>query len=249
MEFKDLFSSRAALYSQYRPSYPPELFDWLAGLVRDHQLAWDCATGNGQAALGLADKFARVVATDASRDQIAHAQPHPKVEYRVGRADASGLNSSSANLVTVAQAMHWLDLETFYDEVRRVLAPGGAIAVWGYGDPILDTPELDRIVHEYNRGTIENYWMPERELLLAGYSTIPFPFREIEAPTLTLNCEWTLAELAGYLRTWSATAAYAAQRGIDPVVQVERALAATWGGPERRRLIRWPLYVRAGYNK
>lgn len=245
MEFKDHFSGRAALYSQFRPTYPRELFDWIREIARKHETVWDCATGSGQAAVGLADVFQGVIATDASKKQIAMAEPHPCIEYRVATASDSGLADSSVDAVTVAQAIHWFDHDSFYREVRRVLKPDGVIVVWGYGDPVIDDPRLDRIVYDYNRGTIEKYWRPERDLILAGLRTIPFPFREIETPTLTMEQSWTLPELAGYMRTWSATAAYAETYNVDPVAPVESELAQHWGGGAHR--VRWPLHVRAGY--
>jgi SAM-dependent methyltransferase len=246
MQFQDHFSGRAALYSQFRPTYPRELFDWIATVSTRHEIVWDCATGSGQAAVGLSRIFDCVIATDASEKQIAMAEPHPSIEYRVATANASGLADGSVDAVTVAQAIHWLDHELFYSEARRVLRPGGLIVVWGYADPVIDDPRLDRIVHEYNRGTIESYWKPERDLILAGLRTIPFPFREIASPFFTMERAWTLRELAGYMRTWSATAAYAEALGADPVASVETELAEHWG--DGTHLVRWPLYIRAGYE-
>ena len=246
MEFQDHFSSRAEIYSRFRPTYPDALFDWLSSLVGRHEAVWDCATGSGQAAVGLARHFDRVIATDASDKQIAMASPHPSIEYRIATASDSGLSPQSVDMVTVAQAIHWFDRDKFYAEARRVMRPEAAIVVWGYGDPVIDDPALDAIVHAYNRGTIESYWRPERNLILEGLRTILFPFREISAPSFVLERSWTLFELAGYLRTWSATAAYAAAIGSDPVDPVELELRQLWG--DERRIVRWPLYVRAGYR-
>lgn len=247
MTFKDLFSERAKIYSQFRPDYPPALFQWLRGLVERHDIVWDCATGSGQAAKALSEIFERVVATDASAEQISQAVPKVNVEYRVATASESGLPDRSVNMVTVAQALHWFDLDMFYAEVRRVLSPDGALVIWGYGDPLMETQPLEQIVDAYNRGTIEDYWMPERLILLERYAKVAFPFREIETPTLNLERHWTLPELVGYLRTWSATANYIKKTGTDPIPMVESALAEHWGEKENRRLVRWPLYIRAGY--
>ena len=245
MDFKDHFSDRAQLYSQFRPTYPDALFEWISGLVARHELAWDCATGNGQAAVGLAGHFERVIATDASEKQISMASPHASVDYRIANASASGLETESVDVVTVAQAIHWLDHAQFYNEARRVMRRDAAIVVWGYGDPVIDDPKIDAVVHAYNRGTIEQYWKPERDLILAGLRTIPFPFREVQAPEFVMEREWTLAELSGYMRTWSATAAYITAHGVDPVAAVEESLSRSWG--EGTHSIQWPLYVRAGY--
>ena len=165
----------------------------------------------------------------------------------MARAESSGLPDTSVDLVTVAQALHWLDTELFFNEAKRVLAPGGAIAVWGYGDPVLDTPELQQILHQFNRGTIESYWLPERQLVLDGYSTIPFPFDEIAVPRFTLSRELTLPALIGYVRTWSATARYIAENGTAALDHLEIDLARHWGDPETARVVEAPLSLRAGY--
>jgi SAM-dependent methyltransferase len=212
-------------------------------------VALDCATGNGQAARGLAAWFDRVIATDASAEQISRAPPHEKIDYRVTSAESSGLPQHSVDLVTVAQGLHWLNSAAFFAEAERVLAPAGAIAVWGYGDPVLDTPELEAILHHFNRVTIEDYWLPERQLLLDGYRTIEFPFQEIETPHFMLTRDLTLAELMGYVRSWSATARFVAENGTAEVENVEGELARFWGEPDRRRRVEAPLHVRAGYSE
>ena len=246
MSFKDHFSQRASAYAAYRPLYPDALFEFLARLTRERKLALDGGTGNGQAAIGLAARFDKVVATDASAEQIEYATLNPKIEYRVAQSDASGLPTRSVNLVTAAQALHWFEPEKFFAEVKRVLVSDGAVAVWGYGDPVLDTTPLQETLHSFNRGMLESYWAPERQLLLEGYRGIPFPFAEVAAPSIELKMNWTLPELAGYLRTWSATARYVSEHETDPVTKVERTLAVHWGDPRVPRTIRWPLYIRAG---
>ena len=246
MTFKDHFSSRAALYATYRPLYPAGLFDFLGSLTSRHGLALDCGTGNGQAAVGLAALFDCVVATDPSAKQISSAVVHERIEYRVTAAESSGLPERSVDLVTAAQALHWFNAAAFFEEAKRVLVDDGAIAVWGYGDPILDSSSLQDTLHSFNRGLLEGYWFPERKLLLDGYRDVPFPFDELAVPSLRLETRWTLSELAGYLRTWSSTARYASEHGIDPVVEVEQAFAANWGNPRVERVITWPLHIRAG---
>jgi SAM-dependent methyltransferase len=244
--FKDHFSGHAATYAAYRPSYPPRLFAWVASVVAQRRQAWDAGTGSGQAAIGLADHFERVIATDASAAQLTHAAAHPRVEYRVAAAEASGLPAQAVDLVTVAQALHWFDIPAFFTEVRRVLAPGGVLAVWCYGDPTLDHPELDDILRRYNRGTVEEYWPPERNLVLDEYRAVRFPFDEMVSPPFSLEAAWSLPELVGYLRSWSATNRYAKAHGVDPVLAVEGAMRSTWGAPETRHTIRWPVTLRVG---
>jgi len=102
MTFKDHFSKQAADYAIFRPGYPQELFVYLGSVAPSRRLAWDCATGNGQAAVGLAAVFDRVMATDASEKQIANAQQHERVEYGVAPAENSGIQSETIDLVMVA---------------------------------------------------------------------------------------------------------------------------------------------------
>ena len=245
--FKDLFSSQAATYSEIRPDYPLALYDFVCGLVEPRRTAWDCATGSGQAATALTQYFDHVIATDASAEQIKHARPHPKVEYRVATAEQSGLASASVQLVTVAQALHWFDRDRFYDEARRVLVPNGVIAVWSYGDPIiLEAPTLDAALQQFNKGTLGAYWPTDRGLVGSHYRELPFPFEEISAPALVIERQWTLTELAQYARTWSSRTRYVAQHSVDPVSAFEASLEELWGGPAARHLVRWPLTVRVG---
>lgn len=246
MKFKDHFSKRAAQYAEFRPHYPKSLFNYLATLCAHHEIALDCGSGNGQAAVELAQYFARVVATDPSKPQIEKAIRRRNVEYRIARAEESGLPAQSVDLVTAAQALHWFDAPAFFAEAARVLRGDGAIAVWGYGDPLLDTARLQELLHELNRGTLEPYWFAERQILLDGYSTIEFPFFELESPRFELRVNWTFEQLLGYLRTWSSTARYIEKHGVDPVAVLEPTLAAEWGDRARTRLVRWPIYLRAG---
>lgn len=246
--FPDHFSHVAARYADFRPRYPGALFEHLATLVRPDAAVWDCAAGNGQAARGLAENFARVVATDASAGQIASATPHPRIEYRVALAEQSGLSDASVQLVTVAQALHWFDLDRFYAEVKRVLSPGGVLAVWCYGINELDGEEVNAIVHEFYAGTVGPYWPPSRLIVEAGYRTLPFPFPELEAPTLRMEAKWTLEQTLGYFSTWSATSRYIAANGTNPIEPLAKQLAAVWGDARVPRRVTWPLAMRVGRN-
>jgi ubiquinone/menaquinone biosynthesis C-methylase UbiE len=203
--FHDHFSAVANRYADFRPHYPAELFDYLATIADRDSLVWDCACGNGQATLDLASRFERVVGTDASKEQIASAKPHPRIEYRVATAEQSGLADQSVGLVTVAQALHWFDLEHFYAEARRVLRPGGVLAAWAYGVNEVEGEAVNELVQGFYDNTVGPYWPPERKLVKEGYRTIAFPFEEITPPTFRMETRWTLDELLGYFSTWSAT--------------------------------------------
>lgn len=243
--FKDHFSRQAADYARYRPGYPDRLFAYLAQTAPGTGLAWDVGTGSGQAAVGLARHFRTVVASDPSAGQLQNAQAHPGVEYRVEPAEHSSLGDHSADLVTVGQALHWFDLDSFYREVRRVAAPAGLLAVWTYG--LMDcTPEVDRCVRRFYSETVGPYWPPERALVESGYRDIPFPFAPVPAPPFAMEAQWDLGELMGYLGTWSATRRYIEERGSDPRQPIADELSAAWGSPRMKRRIQWPLSLKLG---
>jgi SAM-dependent methyltransferase len=243
MAFKDLFSAQASQYAQFRPHYPPELFTWVASLPPQRTLAVDVGTGNGQAAVELAASFARVIGVDPSAQQIENATARPNVEYRVGTAEATGVEPASADLVTVAQAFHWFDHPAFFREVQRIARPGGRLAVWCYGLTSI-TPEVDAVVQHYYEGMLGPFWEPERRLVETGYRTIQVPFEEIPAPSLMLEVRWRLEQLVGYLGTWSPRKRYREAHGHDALETIFPKLERVWGGAGERP-IRWPLSIRA----
>lgn len=244
--FHDHFSGVANRYADFRPQYPGALLDYLATLVPRGSTVWDCACGNGQASRGLAERFDRVIATDASEEQIASAAPHPRIEYRVAPAEQSGLPDHSVALVTVAQAVHWFAFDRFYAEVKRVLAPNGVVAVWAYGVIIVEDEKVNRLAYEFYSETVGPYWPPERVLVEEGYRTIPFPFAEIAPPAFRMETSWTLEQLLGYFSTWSATNRYIKATGRNPLEPLAAELKRVWGDLNSPRKIVWPLSVRVG---
>lgn len=243
MNFKDYFSQQSADYAKYRPHYPEALFAYLASISPARKLAWDCGTGNGQAALGLAPLFDLVIATDPSEKQIRQAMPHEKIQYAVAPAEHTAIAPQSVDLITVAQALHWFDHERFYAEVRRVAQPQAMMAVWMY-DLLLVAPKVDAVINEYYQVVVGPYWPPERKHVEAEYRTIPFPFTEIKPPAISLKAEWNLAELLGYMNTWSVTQRYLTQNRLHPLEKIADRLAAAWGDPEGKKRIEWPLLLR-----
>ncbi len=243
--FKDHFSGHAAQYAEARPIYPPSLAQVLAERAGGHGLALDCGCGSGQLSLLLAEHFGRVVATDASAEQIANAFPHPRVTYRVAAAEHSGLPDGSADLVVAAQAAHWFDLPAFWREVTRVAQPGGLVALVGYG-LLKIADDLDPAIDELYQSTLEAYWPPERRIVESGYRFIDFPFAELPAPAVEMTTQWSLPQLIRYLSTWSAIKAMEKATGGSPLPALAERLAVPWGSPDKKRLVRWPLALRLG---
>jgi SAM-dependent methyltransferase len=238
-KFPDHFSGHASEYAAYRPQYPEALYRFLTDNCQQHELAWDCATGNGQAALSLASYFEHVIATDASAEQIIAAIAHPKIKYSVAPAATSGIAAASVDLVTVAQALHWFDVEAFFAEATRIVKPGGLLAAWSYEKSSVDAgidPILDAIFDE-----VEDYWPLERDIVMNRYRDIVFPWPEIEVPPISMIEDWTVEQMLGYCRTWSASKRYQDDRGIDPVAAHESELRHAWGAV--RRAVSWPLTI------
>jgi ubiquinone/menaquinone biosynthesis C-methylase UbiE len=242
--FKDHFSSVAPHYANFRPHYPAALFDYLAALVPANALVWDCAAGSGQATVDLAVRFQKVVATDASAEQIGSAPRRDNLEYRVALAEQSGLADGSVGLVTVAQALHWFKHGEFFAEVNRVLKPGGYLAVWVYATNRLQGDDVDALVQDYYSNVVGPYWPPERRMTEDGYKTITLPFPETPTPPFRMQVRWTLDQLLGYFSTWSATNRYIGATGQNPLEPLRHALSKVWGKSDSRRQVIWPLTFR-----
>lgn len=239
--FKDHFSGHAQQYANARPGYPAELFEYLAGLVPDRTLACDLATGNGQAAVALAAFFDRVYASDASRGQIQQAIPHPRVQYHCQPAESCGLDDSTADLISVAQAAHWLDHGQFYPEVRRVLKRRGILALWCYGISTVNA-QVDACFQRLYESILGPYWPPERRHVESGYAQLEFPFATLSTPHFELRVNWSCDEYLAYLRSWSASQRYLQEHRRDPVKQIERALRRAWSSTAET--VHWPISMK-----
>jgi len=244
VSFKDHFSKQAAGYAKCRPRYPQELFDYLGSIPPSRHVAWDCATGNGQAAIGLASVFDRVIATDASDTQIANAQSHERIDYRVAPAENSGIGSETVDLIMVAQALHWFDLDRFYAEARRVLKIKGVFAASAYNLLNIE-PAIDVVVNRYYYEVVGPFWPPERKLV-EQFADLPFPFHEVNAPKFEMTAQWNLDHLLGYLQTWSSTQRFIAAHASNPLEQIIDELRAAWGDSQQTRDVTWPLLLRIG---
>lgn len=245
--FKDHFSKQSKEYAIYRPTYPPALFQYLNSVVPEHETAWDCGTGNGQVALELTNYFPKIYASDASENQIKNAVRHPKIEYFVSLAEATTLPDKSIDLITVAQAAHWFNLDTFYEEVKRVLKLKGILAMWCYG-LFQISPEEEKLKSALQEfyDSINSSWPPERKLIDNQYKTIPFPFTEIKSPQILMQKEWTINQLIGYLLTWSSTQKFINDQGQNMMFNKLETIINSVSSAEKLITITWPIYWRIG---
>ncbi|MGP8215728.1 MAG: class I SAM-dependent methyltransferase [Bacteroidia bacterium] len=243
--FKDNFSKQSDIYVKYRPHYPAELYSYLSSLTEEHKIAWDCGTGNGQAAIGLAPFYNKIIATDPSEEQIRNSLPNEKVKYLVEKAENNSIQSNSIDLLTIANALHWFDFDIFYKEANRVLKNNGIIAAWAYGIPAI-SPEVDKIIKQFHDHTLKDYWQPENRLVEKRYRTIPFPFEQIESPAFFSEKFMNLTDITGYLNTWSAVQRFIGQKKFNPTEQLEKDMANVWGNPNSEKKVTWELILKAG---
>ncbi|RDI42543.1 class I SAM-dependent methyltransferase [Aquicella lusitana] len=245
MKYTDHFGEKSAEYRQFRPDYPKELYDYLSGIVHEHELAWDCGTGNGQAAIMLAACFDDVIATDINQAQLDAAIKKKNIQYRCCPAEKTDINASTVDLITVAQALHWFNLESFYNEAKRVLKPEGIIAAWCYSLGKIN-PEIDAKIEKLYSGILGEYWPKERRYIDEQYRTIHFPFEKLQAPYFTMDKTMNLNQLVGYLNTWSAVKEYQKRKHKNPIDFIINDIKKIWGDHGNERTMHWPLHLLLG---
>lgn len=242
----DRFSRLASEYAQYRPEYPPELSEYLASITKSHRFAWDCATGNGQAAVSLSHFYQRVLATDVSARQVMHANHSTNLDYAIAAAERAPIASKSVDLIAVGQAIQWFNLEQFYLEAKRVLRADGILAAWGYSQPEI-SPDIDPLLGRYYHQVLGPYLPPQLELVEQRYQTLPFPFHEITpSDDLSMDTNWTFQQMLGMMASLSPVVTYQTEHGKHPVDEIHDALSAAWGDLEKVRRVHWPLFFRIG---
>lgn len=240
------FGPYAEEYGRFRPDYPGILLDRVAELAPRPGTVWECGAGSGQATAGLAARFETVLATDATRRQLASASTPPRAHRIAALAEAAPLADGCADLAVAAQALHWFAVEPFFGEVRRVVRPDGALVAWCYGLPGVGD-RVDGLLRRFHEEILGPWWRPERRHVLSGYETLDVPFPVIAADAFTLEKRWSLDRFTGYLGTWSAGREYASHHGVSPLARIGDELAEAWVGEEGgdERLVRWPLTLRA----
>jgi ubiquinone/menaquinone biosynthesis C-methylase UbiE len=256
--FQDYFSRVSASYARFRPTYPSALFGTVARYAPALDCAWDCATGSGQAAIGLSRHFRQVIATDASSQQVQQATPVSNVAYRVALAEASGLDAGSVDAVTVAQALQWFDRDRFYAEVRRAGRPGAVLAVWFYAGRVSFNPEIDAVTEAIHMLFLK-HWPPVYADLIQSmlhldrpecreqlFSALAFPFDPLPAPSFELVVHWNLDQLIGALATSSAAQGCLASADQPRLMAFFEDLAMAWGEPTQAKTGVETLAVRLG---
>ncbi len=242
MEFKDHFSRQADIYLKARPTYPEDLFEYLASISPADELCWDCATGNGQAATSLAKHFKKIIASDGSEKQIANAIKTENVEYRVGTAEESGLENNSIDLIAVATAAHWFNHDLFYKEAIRVAKPNGVLAVWTYSGAKISA-EIEEVMEWFMYEYLYDYWPDGRWYVRNKYETLPFPFEPVKTPDFFCRMNWNKQQWLNYVMSWSSYTNYVAKHNADPIDFLLPKLKSLWNDDEIKEVI-WPLHLK-----
>jgi SAM-dependent methyltransferase len=188
--------------------------------------------------------FDEVFASDMSEEQIKYALQTDRIQYSKQGASKTNYPDQFFQFVSVAQAIHWFDFDDFYKEVRRITTPDAVLLVCGY-EKIQVNEEVDALLDTLYSGILSEYWDPERHYIEAQYRTIPFPFTEIETPSFTWRAQWSLKQLLGYLRTWSALKKYIHIHHEDPLEKMQASFEAIWG-EDKTKPIQFPIILRVG---
>jgi len=243
----DHFSSTSKEYFFSRPIYPKALYKYLSDITSDKNTAWDCATGNGQAAIGLCKYFENVIASDASKGQLNYKFNRDNIRYEMFPAEKANISDTCIDLITVAQAAHWFDLNEFYKEVTRVGKSNGILAIWSYGMHQIDKG-IDAISAKLNVGgdILGKYWPKETNYVKDDYKTIPFPFKEIISPKFEMTVSWNLDDLVSYMQTWSAVKRFSTEKKFNPLDLIMEELEKLWGNNEDQKIVKWDINIRVG---
>lgn len=239
------FGEQSANYLQFRPDYPQALYTYLIQLVKERECAWDCGTGNGQAAVKLAEYFNTVIATDINQEQLNAAINKNNIHYLCCAAEKTDIASASVDLITVAQALHWFNLEKFYQEVRRVSKPQGMIAAWCYALGKLNH-KMDALITTLYSDILNHYWPKERRYIDEEYQTLFFPFEKKATPQFHIEKAMDFNQLIGYLNTWSAVKEYQKINQANPIDIIYSDLQKTWGNATAQHTMHWPIYLLVG---
>ncbi|MDN5214596.1 class I SAM-dependent methyltransferase [Fulvivirgaceae bacterium BMA12] len=226
-DMKNLFSANSENYERFRPDYPDALYKYIFQYVRSFDQAWDCATGNGQAAKYLSTVFKQVEASDISDGQLDNAYQNFNIHYRQSPAESTPFKDNRFDLITVAQAFHWFNFEQFFREAKRVLKPGGVLAVWTY-DLLKIEDRIDQAIGDFYHNVVGPYWESERKHVDRRYGDVKFPFRHVQTETFSIKKEWSLQQLIGYVQTWSSVAKYQKDHRENPVNALHDQLKQLW---------------------
>ncbi len=245
---KSTFSYDPSHYTNYRPQYPKELFEFLSKKSTSPKMVLDCGSGSGQATEGLSRIFEHVIAVDASNELLSKAKKLSNVTYIQSLCEKLPLASNSIDLICVAQAIHWFQLETFYEEVKRILKPGGIIAVFCYNQATISTKVDEIVANIYEQVKSNENITIERQYVYDAYETLPFPFKKILSPSFKMTVRWNYNQWLEYMKTWPSILEYEKKFNINLVENSKLAIRHAWENEDEKE-ITWSIYLKVGQTE
>lgn len=216
------FWDRASAYAAHRPSYPSDAVDAvLAGLGDPHDVTVaDVGAGTGISARLFADRGATVMAIEPNAAMRASAAPHPRVTWREGTAQSTGLPDAAADVVVAAQAFHWFATGAAMGELARIARRRVAMLQYERDESDAFTRAYGDVVRAYARDDTEAI----RSAAMGVFER--FPNARVARTAFALAQRLTLGELLGRASSASylpndGPAAHALQR--DLTTAFERA--------------------------
>ncbi|MDC0535357.1 class I SAM-dependent methyltransferase [Francisellaceae bacterium] len=243
---ENVFSRQKEDYKKARPAYPNEFFAALSKLCENKNLAWDSATGNGQAAVSLSEHFNQVIATDISQTQINHATYRSNVDYRVEAVEQNSLLPNSVDMINAAQAIHWLNLDDFYNTIYRVAKRGALVAIYGFREVSVSS-KIDQLIDIYIQEIVGSDWREGKDYYDSEYQSLSFPFKEIKLPPFSIKLNWTLDQVLGLLDSYSGPQNYLDRVGQLPSSEIRADMLKLWGDQQKREVV-IPIVHRIGYT-
>ncbi|MCI5058574.1 MAG: class I SAM-dependent methyltransferase [Flavobacteriales bacterium] len=233
---KDRFSDQAKTYKKFRPTYPTKLYELISSFCAQKTNAWDCGTGNGQVAFELSKEFKSIQASDISKSQIDNGKKHPKISYSLQSAENTDFEDNTFDLICVAQAIHWFEHQTFFQEVKRVSKTNGILAFWGYGVPSISNKNTEREFQEIYSNLLGSFWDQERKHIEDQYDNINAPFELLDSnQSFAISYEWNHQQLHGYVLSWSASQNYLNQNSNAQIPSFT---------PTGKLRIEWPIFMK-----
>jgi len=191
-------------YAKFRPDYSDSVFHEI--IKRHHgkrELAIDVGAGTGQASVPLTKYFNKVIAYDPSPGQLEQSVKANNLEYIQSIAEKIPLPDKCVDLLVSAQAVHWFNFDQFFNETKRLLRPGGLLALWCYSlCSVTNNEEADHILKEYYK-IVRPYFEEGRKYIDNHYIDIVPPYPNVERISLSMPKEVTRESFVGYLETFS----------------------------------------------
>ncbi|CAF1147888.1 unnamed protein product [Rotaria sordida] len=229
-------SDHTTKYKAFRRHYPRELYTKILEFYfnttnlnlddSDKKIpcALDVGCGSGQATVDLSHYCHRVIGIDGSENQLKNAPLKENIEYQCQIAEnLTFLPSNSIDLVTVAIALHWFDIQTFFEQVDHILKPnGGVLSIWCH-ETSLDNLKADEILKNLSIYDLRSCWNDKTQIVIENYESIidKFPYQQTKIKHLIEHEEeMSIDQFVNMIETWSLCQTYCKRYGEEKLKQL-----------------------------